>query len=317
MVRTRRAKHKNYSWKKSTLKRQNIQDTDPVWSKKRACVTFTTRNTDKWRNIFQQRYYYCLDPTANSIQWYDITDKDNINLVDTVVHVSTSRGTSVTLTIHHTSSKIMVQGNSVEEWMSHENPGLQNLYRFTANNDEEITAEVQRLFHENNVFAEWHSPNTEELDADDDEGYKLQYVPQAVKVFMDEMIQEITDAEKSTAKKKAPPTKVPKKPAVDETFASNVTRTVNKLDDRLSNVADEVGGEVLASVDTLLNPMWQAIKKNNDNVKLGPSAISPCVEMALGELNFTYSRKMSGPPCKRYDNRIFFVLTFVLNVVTL
>ena len=71
--------------------------------------------------------------------------------------------------------------------------------------------------------------------------------PQEVKKCMEELLLKVIANEKPSVKKKSQPgngksPKPPKRPSVDEAFASNVTRTVNKLDDRLSNVAEEIGG---------------------------------------------------------------------------
>ena len=49
-------------------------------------------------------------------------------------------------------------------------------------------------------------------------------------------------------------------------------------------------------------------------LKLGPSAISPCVAMALGELNFTYQYRVSGGGNQRFG-RLNCAIKFLLSLV--
>ena len=99
-MRTRKSNKKNYASKKSSVKAQKAKDTDPQWSKKQKCMTFQTTNCNKWWNIFQERYYNCLDTKTNQVKWFDNTDQNEINLMETQIHVSTSLDMAVTITIH-------------------------------------------------------------------------------------------------------------------------------------------------------------------------------------------------------------------------
>ena len=46
------------------------------------------------------------------------------------------------------------------------------------------------------------------------------------------------------------------------------------------------------------------LKLSKLNIKLGPSAISPCVALALGELNFTYQYRVSGGATKGWPVKL-------------
>ena len=79
----------------------------------------------------------------------------------------------------------------------------------------------------------------------------------------------------------------------------------------------EVTLDFLAVRKLVYECFWGDDPVSNRCTKLGPSANSPCVEMALGELNFTYSRKwlMSWRPL--HQTVSFSCWSLVLNVVTL
>ena len=113
-MKTRHQNKKNYAGKYS-LKSQNTKETEPVWSKTKVSLTFTTNNLDKWINILACRYYNNIDPETNSIHWNDMMDKHEVDILETQINITTSMHMSVSITIYLTKNKIQIQGNSVKQ----------------------------------------------------------------------------------------------------------------------------------------------------------------------------------------------------------
>ena len=86
-MKLRKSNKKKYAGKKASLKAQKVVDSEPVWSSQHAVMTFTSSNTNKWWHIFQARYYNFLDPDMNNVKWFDNTDNNEIELVDTRIHL--------------------------------------------------------------------------------------------------------------------------------------------------------------------------------------------------------------------------------------
>ena len=155
MVRTRSSNKKPYAYKakKPSLKTLRVKDTEPVWSPQHVSIGFTASSTNKWWNLFQIRYNDNIDPDANTIRWSDNPDRDEVNLVDTVINITTSTGAAITITIYYTTSKITVQGKSVNEWLTKEYPRLRTVYCQTENVYTDLERECRLAFStaDNNV----------------------------------------------------------------------------------------------------------------------------------------------------------------------
>ena len=274
MVRTRSSNKKQYPYKakKPSLKALRVKDTEPVWSPQHVSIGFTALSTNRWWNLFQIRYYDNIDPDANTVRWSDNPDRDEVNLVDTVIHITTSTGAAITITIYYTTSKITVQGKSVTEWLAKEYPRLRTVYGRTENIYRDLERECKLVFSTANndstdgEFIQWNEKSTSQ------ENYTPPGIPDEIKSFLDEIIEEVI---RPLSTNPPPPKKItaPKKtnagkPTLDETFANNITRTINKLDDRIANTAGELGEQVLHNVMSVINPMLQESEKCKHAVSL-------------------------------------------------
>ena len=247
-MKTRNQNKKNYSGKNS-LKTQNTKETEPVWSKTGISLTFTTNNINKWINILASRYYNNLDPNTNVIHWNDMMDKHQVDVHETLINITTSVHMSVSITVYFTKNKIQIQGNSVKQWYDFEYPGLKQIYNTSANIPEEIDRHCREIFTNDRRFVVYAQALPEDV-------YVPAGIPSEVKLFLNEVVEMVCSEFEPKVKggtKKKPP-KTPKKPpqpkvSLEEHYARNVTHTVNKLDDRLTYVTDELRAEVISSVN--------------------------------------------------------------------
>ena len=164
-----------------------------------------------------------------------------------------------------------------------------------------------------NKFAVWQDADTVNSGDEEAEEYSPRCVPDDIKTFLNEAIEKAVtpfriieeQAAKENAVKKKPAARAVKKPTLEETFAANVTRTVNKLDDKVANVAEEIGGEVLDNVTKLLTPLQQSTEDNHmaiAGVSIEISAVNNTVvnlrKFILEEMRKTLA------PIKKENNKL-------------
>ena len=153
----------------------------------------------------------------------------------------------------------------MKSWLEDDYPGLQRMYDNAANIPEDIDRMCEEIFASNHKFGVFArpEPSTEGKDI-----YIPCGIPSEVKAVVYGMVDEVcknTKYKKRTAdvKKKSTPKKQPaQKVTLGEEFAKNVTMTVNKLDDRLTVVSDELRAEVLTNVHDGLTRATQEIRTN-------------------------------------------------------
>ena len=126
-MKLRKSNKKKYAAKKSSLKAQKVKDTDPEWSAHECVMSFTSTNTNKWWNIFKVRYYDYIDPDANTVKWFDNTDNNEVELVDTRIHLITSVGKSISITIYFTTNNIDINTIQYRRRRVHKNSQLCSL----------------------------------------------------------------------------------------------------------------------------------------------------------------------------------------------
>ena len=243
---------------------RNAKDTRPQWSKHGAAITFTTKNTNKWVNILASRYYNNIDPSTNSIHWNDIMDKHEVDMFQSQIHITTSLGMDVSITIFFTTNTICIQGRSMEDWEKFEYPSLQQIYDIAANIPGDIDILCEQFFKEDPNFAIFKKPETDVEDT-----YTPWGIPSEVKDVLNDVIKKVCQqSSRDTRKKTIKTPKTPKKSAVtkkislEEQFARNVTLTVNKLDDRLTNVTDELRAEVMSNVKNGLTHATEVLRSD-------------------------------------------------------
>ena len=194
-MRTRKFNKKNGAKKptKSVVKPKNIKDTEPTWSLQGKCVTFTTSNANKWWSILQERYYNCIDPKQNDVKWFDKMDGEGLYLFHTLIHVTTTLQMAVTITIHHTTNKLMVQGKAIDQWVASEYPGLKKIFLECNDIEEDIHKGCKEIFKDDTNFAVWDDPNLRPNDAGE-EGNEDEYPKvkseDIVKMILDDLIYE-------------------------------------------------------------------------------------------------------------------------------
>ncbi len=208
------------------------------------------------------------NPTRNVyFVWNNIVDSEGLVLLQSLVHVKTTKGDSVAFTIHHTTSRIQIQGNEKTKWATEgEYDHLLKVYQTSGNNPSDIEAKCKEVFEERNVgndFVTWTSESTlPENDQPPD------VPPQPVIECLLEMVDAVVincDPDQIQATNAVPTpsvehTELPKvvprpKYTPDVGWVENMTAAVNKMDDRISSLSDDVRGLIVSLVSLLTQPV--------------------------------------------------------------
>ena len=156
--------NKKFSKKK---KKAPKVDTSPIWSENNSSLRFSVRNIHLWREILQQHY-----STNENVSCVDSTDKDNSGLFQSRIAIF-EEDLTVSVTLFITTGTVLVQGNSIQKWLTQEYPILDNLYKNKccesesppegASVPDEIPDEITSLVSElvEKVCSESNPPNSE------------------------------------------------------------------------------------------------------------------------------------------------------------
>ena len=178
-----------------------------------------------------------------------------------------------------------------------EYPGLKQLYDTAPNIPEDIDRMCEKIFQADHRFAIFTRP-TPSNDGDiSNDLYLPVGIPSEVKMVVHELVITVCQTtkskrppgavkKKSAAIPKTPKRQVAKKISLGEDFARNVTLTVNKLDDRLTNVTDEIRAEVITNVHNGLTRATEEIRTNLANPSMAEilGNIMPHVHRTLNQV---------------------------------
>ena len=139
----RTKKHSRKKIKFSVNKRVKlIKDTPKLsYSPQNVSASFLTSNISRWYEIFNCRYFRHCD-RSETVKWSDVADTTGQVLLETIIHLTTTRGQSMTITMYHTNGRIQIQGKHRIEWESGEHMKLYSIYRsLTSNSELDVLAE--------------------------------------------------------------------------------------------------------------------------------------------------------------------------------
>ena len=101
------------------------RDTSPIWAKDDSNTRFSLVDISALRDICYERYFVSKQDGL-SVNWIDSADKTDSGLLES--KLSLNGRFKVTITLYLTNGSVLVQGNSLKEWMKLEYPALMNLY---------------------------------------------------------------------------------------------------------------------------------------------------------------------------------------------
>ena len=75
----------------TSKKTREKKDTEPEWSARRVCITFTATDTMKWYQILSLRYYEHIDKENVNVLWKDVTTKDGHSNLESHFKISSRK----------------------------------------------------------------------------------------------------------------------------------------------------------------------------------------------------------------------------------
>ena len=299
-------------------KPRKVIDSEPEYSKKMACLTFTTTRIDQWYAELAKQYYENPDL---EVSWKDWKGKNDVT---TQVEITVSgpckkapeESLSVAINLYMTVGKIMIQGKTLETWRVEEYPYLRDGVNATIpqavqvieNQDVPTTASVdddkqqvtcelpisdgtrKQLYTvlESPVAAtcepdqpssQNHVPEVNELSASDNESITSS-IPESTAANKTPKLSKKLPTKTSTKLKSAKSKKTPVKLPVP--WMDNITNTINKLDQRVSSVGNAVEA-MKSSMESILKTFVADIK----GVKEEVASLKADVESKHQELSTT------------------------------
>ena len=268
---------KKFPAKKS--KRISRSDTTPKFGQTNSSLSFAVSDISRFTDVCHD-FYYVTNNNLN-VSWTQIVDKDNVGILEVRASISSGDNCGVTITFYFTTGTVRLQGSDLQPWVTHDYPQIKDLYQ---NMSFSPTKSSDTFDQSLNLIDFQDDPSDDDIQTS---------VSSVLTSIIDTICNDKPRDSESTiptptiqpptptmtpVKTKKPKSSSPSssKTLISTHWMNNITNVINKMDEKLSDIAEFETSFPLI-LETTIQEAMKPIIEENKKQKGEIDSLSQCI----------------------------------------